>query len=344
MNRKIPTMPDAELLLRYLHDELSPAEREEVERTLKRDARAADALEALREAEALSRDIVRMELLDADAGYRRVRERIRARRRERLFRRVTRWAAVLALPLFAASMLFGYLYFRERNSGPLFAEVATSTGTVVRYELPDGSTVWLNAGSSLRYPVRFAGGRREVELRGEAYFEVETDRNAPFYVRTNAGMSVRVYGTSFNVNAYDDEPSIRTALVSGRVSVAGPDSRELHIEPGEEVSFDRTTGAMTASRVRVEDECAWRDGRLVFRNTPLDEVLHRLERRYNVDIEFRNHSDEVFRYRATFRDETLDQIFDYLSASADIRWRVVAPERRDGDSFTRRRILVEQFR
>lgn len=156
-------------------------------------------------------------------------------------------------------------------------------------------------------------------------------------------MSVYVYGTSFNVNAYDDEPAIRTVLEKGRVNVVAPDRTTVRIEPGEQVVFDRRTGALTCSQVRVEDECAWRDGRLVFRNTPLDEVLHRLARHYNVDIEFRNHSDEVFRYRATFRDETLTQIFDYLSASADIRWRVVAPERRDGDSYTRRRILVEQF-
>ncbi len=132
-------------------------------------------------------------------------------------------------------------------------------------------------------------------------------------------------------------------LEKGRVNVVAPDRTTVRIEPGEQVVFDRRTGALTCSQVRVEDECAWRDGRLVFRNTPLDEVLHRLARHYNVDIEFRNHSDEVFRYRATFRDETLTQIFDYLSASADIRWRVVAPERRDGDSYTRRRILVEQF-
>lgn len=169
--------------------------------------------------------------------------------------------------------------------------------------------VWLNAGSRLRYPVRFAGGKREVELRGEAYFEVEADRKSPFYVHTDAGMSVYVYGTSFNVNAYDDEPAIRTVLEKGQCERRRPPHRTtVRIEPGEQVVFDRRTGALTCSQVRVEDECAWRDGRLVFRNTPLDEVLHRLARHYNVDIEFRNHSDEVFRYRATFRDETLPQI------------------------------------
>ena len=95
------------------------------------------------------------------------------------------------------------------------------------------------------------------------------------------------------------------SIKKGGVNVSNTDRTTVRIEPGEQVVFDRRTGALTCSQVRVEDECAWRDGRLVFRNTPLDEVLHRLARHYNVDIEFRNHSDEVFRYRATFRDETL---------------------------------------
>ena len=343
MERNNTNLPDPELLLRYLRGELPDAEKTAVERMAAADPRLSDILGDMRRAEALSQDLVRMELLDAEAGFGRVQSRIRARARERVFRRAVRWAAVLMLPLLVSSLVFGWLYYRERMPEELFAEVATPAGTVIRYDLPDGSVVWLNAGSRLRYPVRFAGGKREVELRGEAYFEVEADRKSPFYVHTDAGMSVHVYGTSFNVNAYDDEPAIRTVLEKGRVNVVAPDRTTVRIEPGEQVVFDRRTGALTCSQVRVEDECAWRDGRLVFRNTPLDEVLHRLARHYNVDIEFRNHSDEVFRYRATFRDETLTQIFDYLSASADIRWRVVAPERRDGDSYTRRRILVEQF-
>lgn len=343
MNRNDPNRPDPELLLRYLRDELSDPERSAVEQMLRHDRQAAALLGQMRGAEALSQDILRMEMIDCEAGFQRVRSRIRARRRDRLVRLAMRCAAVLMLPLLVASAFFGYLYYRERTPGTLFAEVSAPTGAVVHYELPDGSTVWLNADSRLRYPVRFTGGRRDVELRGEAYFEVEADSRHPFYVHTDAGMSVYVYGTSFNVNAYDDEPAIRTVLLSGRVHVVAPDNRVVRIEPDEQVLFDRASGALTTSRVRAEDACAWRDGRLVFRNTPLDEVLHRLERRYNVEIDFRNHTDEVFRYRATFRDETLDQIFDYLSASADIRWKVVAPERRDGDRSTRRRILVEQF-
>lgn len=343
MEPKSTNLPDPDLLLRYLRGELCDAQSTAVEQMAAADARLSQILGDMRRAEALSEDIARMELLDAEAGFRRVQSRIGARSRERIFRRAVRWAAVLMLPLLVTSLLFGWLYFKERMPQELFAEVATPAGTVIRYELPDGSVVWLNAASRLRYPVRFAGDKREVELRGEAYFEVEADPKSPFYVHTDAGMSVYVYGTSFNVNAYDDQPAIRTALERGRVNVVAPDRTTVRIEPGEEVSFDRATGALTCSQVRVDDRSAWRDGRLVFRNTPLDEVLYRLARRYNVDIEFRNHSDEVFRYRATFRDETLPQIFDYLSASADIRWRVVAPERREGEGYTRRRILVEQF-
>lgn len=343
MDKMNTDLPDPKLLLSYLHQELSDVERLAVEQAAAENPRVRELLDDMRCAEALSMDIVRMGSLDMEAGYHRVQSRIHDRRREKLFQRTMRWAAVLILPLLASTFVTGYLYYKERTPEALFAEVSTPPGAVVRYELPDGSTVWLNADSHLRYPVRFAGNKREVELRGEAYFQVEADPEAPFFVRTDAGMSVYVYGTSFNVNAYDDEPCIRTVLETGQVNVVAPDRTTVHIAPGEQVTFDRTTGALACSEVRVDDLTAWRDGRLVFRNAPLDEVLHRLSRHYNVDIEFRNHSTEVFKYRATFRDETLSQIFDYLSASANIRWQTVSAERRDGDSLTRRRILVEQF-
>ena len=145
MERNNTNLPDPELLLRYLRGELPDAEKTAVERMAAADPRLSDILGDMRRAEALSQDLVRMELLDAEAGFGRVQSRIRARARERVFRRAVRWAAVLMLPLLVSSLVFGWLYYRERMPEELFAEVATPAGTVIRYDLPDGSVVWLNA-------------------------------------------------------------------------------------------------------------------------------------------------------------------------------------------------------
>src|SRR5699024_8332285 len=105
-----------------------------------------------------------------------------------------------------------------------YAEIA-ATGAVIRYELPDHSVVWLNSGSTLRYPTVFKKENRNVMLKGEAYFEVQADKERPFYVNTPAGLSVYVYGTKFNVNAYEDDNSIETVLEKGKVNVVSPDGK-----------------------------------------------------------------------------------------------------------------------
>ena len=125
MERNNTNLPDPELLLRYLRGELPDAEKTAVERMAAADPRLSDILGDMRRAEALSQDLVRMELLDAEAGFGRVQSRIRARARERVFRRAVRWAAVLMLPLLVSSLVFGWLYYRERMPEELFAEVAT---------------------------------------------------------------------------------------------------------------------------------------------------------------------------------------------------------------------------
>lgn len=298
----------------------------------------------LRQADAIADDIVTMEMTDVAGAYERLQERCHQSRRHVMLGRLMRYAAILALPLLLSTMVLAYLHFTSSQADIRFAEVKALDGTVVRFELPDSSVVWLNAGSQLRYPISFDGDKREVALQGEGYFEVKANREHPFYVHTPSGMSVYVYGTHFNVQAYDDSECIETSLEEGRLNVILPNKgQQLTLRPGEYVSYNKLTCQAMKSTTDVEVKTAWRKGELIFRNATLDEVFKALSRRFNVDISYRNHTNRDDRYRATFHDETLPQILDYLSKSTVLTWKYEPYHSSSTANKGKRKVLIDLY-
>lgn len=298
---------------------------------------------SFRKAKALGDDIREMESIDALTAYRQSQMKIRGLKRTRLHNQLIRCAAFLAIPLLLASLILGYLYFAESEEEIRYAEVTSTMGTVVRYELPDHSVVWLNSGSKLRYPTVFKKDNRNVELTGEAYFQVEAEPERPFYVNTPNGLSVYVYGTQFNVTAYEDDNYIETVLEKGKVNVVTPGQETITLIPGEQLVYDKQTRQVQKNQVDVYGKVAWKDGKLIFRNASLEEIIKRLERHFNVDIEFNNHLGKEYSYRTTFRTETLTQILDYLAKSANLKWKILTPEQREDDTFTKTKIIVDLY-
>lgn len=303
-----------------------------------------DTLNDIKQIKALTEDILEYQAVDVDTAYNRVEKRIYRKETRRVWMRaVSRIAAVLLLPLLLSTLLFSYLYLEQRGklAAITYQEVVSAPGTVTRIQLPDRSTVWLNAGSTLRYPSAFAGREREVELSGEGYFSVQSDREHPFYVATADGLKVMAYGTKFNVNAYADEPLIEAVLERGKIDVIR-NGKTVRLEPGKQAVLCKATGQFTVSTVNLDEKIGWKNGRLVFRNTPLEEVLKKLSKRYNTDIVLHKESKKEYRYRATFTTETVEQILNYLRLTAPIEWSVKGPEQTSDDSFVRGRIDVYQ--
>lgn len=296
----------------------------------------------LRKAQALGDDIKEMESINVLEAYRHTQSKIDENRKRIISNRLMRYAAFLTIPLLMSSLILGYLYWGT-ESEERYAEITASMGTVVRYELPDHSVVWLNSGSALRYPTEFKKDNRDVELKGEAYFEVEADSNRPFYVNTPNGMSVYVYGTKFNVAAYEDDNYIETVLEKGKVNVITPNRETIALAPGEQLLYDKQTRESIKNSVDVYGKTAWKDGKLIFRNASLDDIFKRLERHFNVDIQFNNKHSKEYKYRATFRTETLSQIMDYLAKSAALKWKIQEPEQQTDDTLTRTKIIVELY-
>jgi ferric-dicitrate binding protein FerR (iron transport regulator) len=295
----------------------------------------------LRKAQALGDDIKEMESIDALKAYERARLKIRADHRKQMYNQLSKYAAFLTLPLLLTSLILGYIYFQKPELDEKYAEIIVASGSVIRYELPDNSVVWLNSGSRLRYPIAFRKESRNIELKGEAYFEVQADCERPFYVNTSGGLHVYVYGTKFNVTAYEDENLIGTVLEEGKVKVITPDQGTIALAPGEQLLYDKQNHKFTKDKVDVYEKIAWKDGKLIFRNAPLEEIFKRLESHFNVEIEFNNRYNKEYKYRATFRNETLSQILSYLSKSATFNWKTVEAEQQTDDTFTKKRIIVD---
>ena len=199
----------------------------------------------------------------------------------------------------------------------------TPTGGEYFLTLSDGTRVFLNAASELKYPVEFVGGKRVVDLDGEAYFEVRKDSLRPFIVRVN-GAEVTVLGTSFNVNTYGDDGQIYTTLVNGSVRILSEkNGQEEVLTPGMQGVMNIQTGQLTVREVDVESYVAWREGRFVFRTMTLDLIMHQLQRWYDFEVFYQNPELKEYEFRGVIkRDMDLDKVLSVIKATTNVDFDV----------------------
>lgn len=177
----------------------------------------------------------------------------------------------------------------------IFNTLVIPVGGLYELELSDGTRVWLNSVSQLRYPVQFAGNERKVYLSGEAYFDVQRDTTRPFIVSSD-GMDVRVYGTEFNVTAYEGEP-LRTVLVNGKVGMQARSSEEIFLHPGEMGKYHAEAQKIEVQAVNTRLYTAWKDGTFAFNNETIEQIMGRLSRWYDLNVFYAN-------------EEVKSQVFD----------------------------------
>ena len=192
-------------------------------------------------------------------------------------------AAILLLPLVVFSSYLFISNQRTEYSQVAYQEVFAPYGTHSRVNLPDGSLVWLNAGSSLKYPTVFDWDKRQVELSGEAYFEVESDPEHPFIVQTD-GVEVSAVGTAFNVEAYRNDSIVAVTMAIGKVNVSLGKQRVFSLVSGERMGYNVNTSSCRIEQIDPYKWYAWKDGALVFRNDPLEYVFKKIGQTFNVDI------------------------------------------------------------
>lgn len=197
--------------------------------------------------------------------------------------------------------------------------IETPKGGQYQINLPDGSKVWLNAESSLKYPAIFSGTARKVELTGEAYFEISPNKLRPFKV-VSAGQVVEVLGTHFNINAYSNESMIRTTLIEGSVKVSESSANTVsYLKPGEEASNKK--GEILIRSANVEQAMAWKNGNFQFNDMYLVDIMRQLERWYDVEIDYS--AIPHTRYNAYMsRNLNLSRVLEILEVTGRVKFRI----------------------
>ncbi len=251
-----------------------------------------------------------------------------------LFRGMQRAAAILFIPLMVS---WSILYWDKDKEEIHMMEVRTNPGMTTSVELPDGTEVVLNSSSSLRYPSRFADDKREVKLVGEAFFSVAKDEKK-FIVGTLNNSKIVVHGTEFNVEAYKGSRTVQTTLVSGKVSFSYVNNgrrNNVMMIPGQKVIYDIVREKVVVKEVNVDVETCWKDGRLIFRNTPFEDILKSLSKRYNVEFILKKASLKQNSFTATFTKQRLERILDHFRISSNIHFKFVE----DGDVNAERQVI-----
>ncbi len=193
-------------------------------------------------------------------------------------------------------------------------------GGIFQTVLSDGTKVWLNSASSLKYPVAFAGKERRVVLVGEAYFEVAKNKNMPFKVCVN-GMDVQVLGTHFNVMAYPDEKEVKTTLLEGSVKLHSPACNSL-LKPGQQGVLCCRNAAFAVNEVNTADVVAWKDGFFVFDNESIQNTMMKIGRWYNVDVVFQNKLTQSNFGGTISRYKNIDVVLKALEATGSVHFKI----------------------
>jgi hypothetical protein len=216
----------------------------------------------------------------------------------------------------------GQIVYRGTSKEIEYNTLSNPRGSkVISLSLADGSKVWLNAASSLRYPTAFTGKERKVEITGEAYFEVAHNSAMPFVV-SKGGTTIQVLGTHFNVNAYDDESSLNVTLLEGSVSVMDSNSiRPEVIKPGAQARVSKSGDIKLVNSVDLNEVMAWKDGLFSFKGADIESIMRQVSRWYNAEVVFERPVTEKF-YAEVSKSTGVSTLLEMLEATKAVQFRI----------------------
>jgi transmembrane sensor len=215
-----------------------------------------------------------------------------------------------------------YASTNSKTIAPVFNTLIIPAGGEYKITLSDGTKVWLNASSQLKYPTQFSNNKREVFLEGEAYFEVTHNPKKPFEVHTS-GITTKVFGTEFNVMAYNDEPNIQTTLVNGSVEVQNnaTSGKSIMLKPGLQANLNKGSNSLDAKAVNTYIYTSWKDGVFFFNNENMESIMRKLSRWYNVKITFDSESTkEILFFGKVKRYENINSILNMIKKTEEVTY------------------------
>ncbi len=329
-------------ILRCLRHEADATEMHEVEQWI---ARSEENRQTALKIYRIHRDMETlhsMSLIDTDAAKRRLHERIHQKAQTVRGTKSPRiaWASALAALVVAVVAGIAYISYTAAAPEPML-ELYADTGTTRTVTLSDGTQVWLNANSTLRYPEHFSRRNREVELDGEAYFKVTKSEGRKFTV-TTADMQVEVLGTEFDVDSYDIEGrTSAVTLVSGKVRMSYTDDDKLRssivLKPNQRAELDASK-QLRLFNTTAAKASLWKENKIVFNHTSFATAVRMIENRYNVSVRVNNPRLYDYTFSGTFIDADLKTVLKFLSLASGIRFDCSAL---DTDTDARQRRIIE---
>lgn len=321
-----------DIIVRYLSGEASDSEVEQLlEWILQSDENKREFLSQKQVWDNLVEPFDR-DSIDVDVAEKILNDRIRGKHSftsfvKKIFLTWSRIAAILIIPIFVVAI---YLLISKVNVQPIPRTIATTYGCSMETTLPDGSKVWINANSALSYNEPFNTELREVSLKGEAYFEVNSDKKHPFVVSTS-DITVTATGTAFNVNSYNcNSVPTSVTLVTGNVKVDAA-NETYNMTPGQHLTVKN--GAIKVSEnISTDKYCSWRNGILDFDDDTLQDIFLRLEQIYNIRFIVTNPIISDYRYHAKFNGETLSEILHLIEMTSPVKCQII--DKSDKDTKT----------
>lgn len=265
-------------------------------------------------------------------------------------------AARIAAVFVLAVLLSGiYNYFKnatgdtadtQDSSSAVYQEIKAAYGTQAKVELADGTIVYLNSGSKIKFPISFKNQKeRKVTLDGEGFFNVTENKKQPFIVQTGK-LDIRVLGTLFNVDAYTDNQIFNVALVEGSVALQNPGSKQdenlMELTPNQVATLNLAENKISKTNVSdMYKYTAWVKGRIVFFGDPIQTIVKKLEKWYNVDIVISDKKLENYRFTGTFIDEPLEQVLSILSLTSPMSFDIQHSDIQTDNSMSKRKVILK---
>jgi len=209
---------------------------------------------------------------------------------------------------------------QKQNGSILYNTIVTPRGGQYQVVLPDGSEVWLNAASSLRFPTAFAGKDRRVEITGEAYFEIAKDAARPFFVKVG-NSEVQVLGTHFDIMAYAEESTLKTTLIEGSVRFVNGGNASV-LTPGQQSRLNKDGRISIAGNIDAGEVLAWKNGLFHFENAGIEDVMRQLSRWYDVEVSYRNIKEGNYFYADIPRTTNLSDALKALSLTGKVHFGI----------------------
>jgi len=255
-------------------------------------------------------------------------------------RLITRAAGIAAAILFMISLCTAVYYkTRSEDFNKTWTEIKAPAWTKVSFTLPDSSKVWLNSRSTIKYRGDYLSDRK-VTLEGEAYFDVRSDKKHPFTVEAD-NLIIRALGTRFNVASYNDERNTEIVLEEGELLVNDRElKKSVKVTPDELVTYNKCQNEFLTECVRTKSYVSWKEGKLVFRNDPMDVIARRLGRWYNVDIDIKGDDFDQLRLRATFTDDNLEEVLYCLERSLSIQCKVIEGGIGPDETYSKKKVEI----